>query len=125
MPETEGLQRWLDEREMRYQERFVALERTLAVALASAEKAVLKAENANEKRFESQNEFRGTLGDQARTLMPRAEVEALMTGVSEKIKRLEDAQIANTGLKTGVAQLISYAIAAAGVLVAIAALAFR
>lgn len=40
-------------------------------AFASSEKAILKAEASAERRFESVNEFRGQLADQARTLLPR------------------------------------------------------
>lgn len=43
-----------------------------------AEKAVLKAEISADKRFESVNEFRSTLSDQAGTFMPRKETESLV-----------------------------------------------
>ena len=48
-----------------------------SAALASAKEAVQKAESANERRFESVNEFRNTLADQQRTLVPRGELDAL------------------------------------------------
>lgn len=132
----EGNQALQAERDRRYTERFDAQERANAialaavekanqVALAAAEKAVLKAENAAERRFESQNEFRGTLSDQARTLMPRAEVEALVLGINDKLKRLDDSQIANAGKGAGIGAIVSYLFAVAGIAVAIAAVLFK
>lgn len=53
-------------------------------AIRSNALAVLKAEDASEKRFESVNEFRAQLNDQATTFVTRRELEA----VSEKIDRL-------------------------------------
>ena len=46
-------------------ERFDAQEKAMARALMAAEPAVLKAEAASEKRFESVNEFRGVLTAQS------------------------------------------------------------
>lgn len=55
-----------------------AAEKAVAAALAASEKAVNKAELAQGNVNETQNEFRGTLRDQAQTLMPRAEAENLV-----------------------------------------------
>ncbi len=52
----------------------VAQEKAVAAALAASEKAV-KAEIAQANVNETQNEFRGTLRDQAQMLMPRTEAE--------------------------------------------------
>jgi hypothetical protein len=59
------------------------------LALAAADRAVTKAETAAERRFDSVNEFRNTLSDQQRTLMPRAEAENRLGALSEKIGVLE------------------------------------
>jgi hypothetical protein len=59
------------------------------IALDAAEKAVLKAEQASEKRFEGVNEFRQTLTDQATTFITRKEVEALLMGVNATLGRLD------------------------------------
>ena len=86
----------IDGNDKRYEERFSASQKALelglagqkseiSAALAAADRAVLKAETATEKRFESVNEFRGTLDQQQRTLIPRSEVDVLMRGVEEKI----------------------------------------
>jgi hypothetical protein len=62
-----------------------AQEKAVAAALAAADRAVAKAETAAERRFESVNEFRATLTDQARTFMPRAESEQALRGLTEKL----------------------------------------
>jgi len=56
------------------EQRFKAQEQAVAFALASAEKAVTKAELAAEKRFESVNEFRNQLKDQTGTFLTRNEM---------------------------------------------------
>lgn len=56
------------------EQRFKAQEQAVAFALASAEKAVTKAELAAEKRFESVNEFRNQLKDQTGTFITRNEM---------------------------------------------------
>jgi hypothetical protein len=62
-----------------------AQEKAVAAALTAADRAVAKAESASEKRFESVNEFRATLTDQARTFMPRAEAEQAIRAMNEKL----------------------------------------
>jgi hypothetical protein len=51
-------------------------EKAVQTASTAAEKAVTKQEIATEKRFESVNEFRQTLTDQAGTFMTRGEAQA-------------------------------------------------
>lgn len=86
--------------DLRYQQRFdaqtKALDAALAAqkeavqtALAAAEKATTKAEVASDKRFDSVNEFRQTLTDQALTFMPRAEAEARLGSLAEKVDDLK------------------------------------
>lgn len=67
---------------------FAAQKDAINAALASADRAVSKAELATEKRFESVNEFRGTLDQQQRTLIPRSEVAVIKDGIDEKISQL-------------------------------------
>jgi hypothetical protein len=62
----------------------------VALALASSDKAVAKAETATEKRFEGVNEFRAQLNDQARTFMPRTESDASALRMAERIQELTD-----------------------------------
>jgi acyl-CoA reductase-like NAD-dependent aldehyde dehydrogenase len=65
---------------------FSAQKESVAAALAAADRAVQKAETSAEKRFEAVNEFRETLADQQRSLMPRAETEALMKAMDAKLE---------------------------------------
>lgn len=77
-------------------DRFAAREKTVAemfnrqtesvlAAMGSSEKAVLKAEAANERRFEAVNEFRAQLNDMISRLLPRGEAEARINSIGEKI----------------------------------------
>ena len=78
------MERFYEERDRRYENRFEGQEKAVAAALAAAEKqvttafaasekAVLKAEDAQREYNIRSNEFRGQLDDQAKTLMPRIE----------------------------------------------------
>ena len=62
-----------------------AAEKAVQTALVSAEKAVGKAEVAAEKRFESVNEFRGQLTDQAATFLSRNEADTRIGSLAEKL----------------------------------------
>ncbi|HXJ37752.1 MAG TPA: hypothetical protein VNH18_00665, partial [Bryobacteraceae bacterium] len=86
----------MNEREVRYEQRFqaqqkalqdalLAAEKAVSTAMASADRAVMKAEIAAEKRFEGLNELRGAMSDQAARLMPRAEAEVSFTAIREKV----------------------------------------
>ena len=86
----------IDEHDRRYEQRFVAQEKAVADAFLAAEKAVQaaltaqkeavnKAEAAAEKRFESVNEFRSQLGDQAATFLPRNEYLAQHQALIDKV----------------------------------------
>jgi chromosome segregation ATPase len=78
-----------DERDRRYEERFKAMDEKTSLALTASEKAVSKAEMATEKRFDSVNEFRGSLKDQAATLMPREEADAKFKALESKIDEMK------------------------------------
>lgn len=75
-----------DERDKRYAQRFTDLETALRAALAASEKAIGKAEIANENRFRGVNEFRQTLSDQAAQFMTRTEAIALTERNTERIR---------------------------------------
>jgi multidrug efflux pump subunit AcrA (membrane-fusion protein) len=95
------------EQDLRHQQRYdaqikaldaalLAAEKAVDAALKAAEKAVTKAEIAAEKRFESVNEFRGTLADQAAQLMSRTEVTALLAAVDARLAAMSEKIDANT-----------------------------
>jgi len=109
---------------------FVAQDEAVASALAASDRAVNKAEVASEKRFDSVNEFRATLADQQRTLMPRAETETLFKNIGEKIESIQTALVekisvlerslnVGSGQKSGVKEGWGYAVGAIGLLLAI------
>lgn len=110
---------------IRYEQRFVATSLATDAALTAAERAVLKAEAASEKRFESVNEFRNTLADQQRTLISRTEVDVLMRGVNEKISALQKTQDAALAERTGFKGGWGLAVGLLGVVSLLAALLAR
>jgi hypothetical protein len=85
------------ERDKRFDERYDAQEKAVEAALSAAEKAtsaafaaakeaVTKAEEAQQRVNVTQNEFRGTLADQAADLMPRKETETLIGTLGARIE---------------------------------------
>jgi hypothetical protein len=96
--------------------RFAAQESAVQAALASAEKAVVKAESAAERRFDSVNEFRATLADQARLLMPRAEAESAMKSLTEKLDALQMRVNARDDRGRGMGDIWGYIVGAVGIL---------
>ena len=88
-------------------------------AQAAAEKAVTKQEQASEKRFDSVNEFRNTLADQQRTLMPRTEAELLIKQLTEKIEANTTNLTTVAGQKSGAQNLFGYIVGAAGIALAL------
>jgi hypothetical protein len=92
-------ERLLVERHGFYLEKFEAIEEAFKAALGAqekltsasftaSEKAISKAEEAQSQYNIRSNEFRAQLGDQARTLMPRPEAEALNKVLEDKIADL-------------------------------------
>ena len=60
----------------------------VALALSASDKAGDKADAATEKRFESVNEFRAQLDDQAKTFISRVEFTGLRDSMSDKVDEL-------------------------------------
>lgn len=89
-------------------------DKQIAIALTSAEKAVTKAEAATEKRFDSVNEFRKTLSDQASSFVTRVEYDTL----KERIDRSEGKSL---GLSAG----WGYLVGIVGIVIAVAAFFFK
>lgn len=63
-----------------------AAEKAVAAALIAAKEAVNKAELAQQRTNEGQNEFRGQLKDQAATLLPRTEYILAHRALEEKVE---------------------------------------
>lgn len=96
---------------------------SMAAALLAAKEAVEKAERAAEKRFESVNEFRSQLADQAASFMPRSEAEALIRGSTEKIDALTARIDKHEGGAAGISSAGTIAAAVVTALIALAGLA--
>lgn len=117
----------IEANDVRYDQRFEASKEAIAsalnaakeaitAALSAADRAVQKAESASEKRFEGVNEFRATLSDQQRTLMPRQEAEALIRNLSDKIDAQDKRITESVSQRTGVGQGWQYALGAVGLI---------
>jgi len=83
----------INEREHQYQQRFEAQEKALRDALNAAGQAVTKAEAANEKRFDSVNEFRNQLRDQTATFITRAEYSAAHKQLTDQVAAILNSQV--------------------------------
>lgn len=68
-----------------------ASEKAVNAAMAASEKAVDKAETAANKRFESVNEFRGQLADQATTFATRNDMDFRVAALTDKMSSGFDA----------------------------------
>lgn len=95
-----------------------AAQTAVNAALSAAEKAVAKAEAASEKRFDSVNEFRGTLADQQRTLMPRAEVELTIQAMQTQIDAVQGRLAEGRGRSQGGREVWGYIVGVAGLVAA-------
>lgn len=78
-----------------YNQRFENLIEATKAALASADRAVNKAEQASDKRFESVNEFRSALTDATNKNVLRTEFDLVVDRLEQDIKNL---QLARTEL---------------------------
>lgn len=121
---------------LRYEQRFKDSGTAVQAALGAADRAVMKAEGAAEKRFEGVNEFRQTLADQQRTLIPRAEAEVRMGTIEARLteikrdfeSRLVSLVASNTersGKEEGAKITWAYIIGAAGLLLSLWTFAMR
>lgn len=97
-----------------------AAQTAVTAALSAAEKAVAKAEVASEKRFDAVNEFRATLADQQRTLMPRTEVELLVKAMQVQIQTNSKILSEMSGTRLGSHDTWAYIVGAIGILIALA-----
>lgn len=106
--QIDHLREIMDERDRQYAQRFAAQQEALAAALnaqkeavanalSAAKEAVNKAEDAANKRFESVNEFRQTLTDQAATLVSKDSFKALEDKVNSITARLDNTSASSAG----------------------------
>jgi len=109
-----GLREIMLANDVRYSERFEALKAANASALASADRALAKAEAASEKRFDNTNEWRQTMSDMTRTLMSRTEAISMYESNSEKIDDLMSRVKGIEGQSAGKLAFWGYVIGAVG-----------
>jgi hypothetical protein len=91
-------------------------------AMASAEKAILKAETATEKRFDSVNEFRQAMRDQQENFASKSETNMRIEDLTKRLDRVTSGMEMSTGRSSGLlaAGLLSgWAITTAIALIAI------
>jgi hypothetical protein len=106
----------IDQHDQRYKERFEAQNAQLAAALASAERAVEKAELATEKRFIEGNNYRADLDKQQRTFMPRLEAEGKFAQFTSDITALTSKIERQEGRGAGASVGWGYAVGAVGLI---------
>lgn len=80
----------LDGLSERMDERFQAHLKANEAAFHAAETATLKSEEATNDRFESVNEFRAQLNDQARTFVVRSEAQVVWNRTGERLTEIAD-----------------------------------
>jgi multidrug efflux pump subunit AcrB len=102
MTQEDHLKEIMDERDKKYMQMFKASQDAVSAALAAVHETNNKAEMAAEKRFESVNEFRSTLSDQASRLLPRSEYDSAHNSLSERVRELSARVDRQEGSKSGV-----------------------
>jgi hypothetical protein len=107
--EMDGLRGVMEERDRRYQAILDAMDDKTALALTSAKEAVIKAEIATEKRFDSVNEFRQTLNDYQTRLVTKPEydthnraLDGRLDDVKTELLKIRDIQTEMRGKGAGV-----------------------
>lgn len=74
----------------------------VSAAMASAEKAILKAETATEKRFDSVNEFRQAMKDQQDSFANKAETNLRLDEMVKRLDRISTGMEISSGKASGV-----------------------
>jgi hypothetical protein len=97
----EYVDRRFDDQDKAVQTALTSAEKAVVAALAAAKEAVSKAETANDKRFDSVNEFRAQLADQTANLMPRTEYTVQHKAIEEKLADLINRVNTSDGKSSG------------------------
>lgn len=87
--QLDALRRETAERVARFETLIDANRREIQVIQDAAHEAITKAETANERRFESVNEFRAQLSDQTASFMPREVYDAAHQQLIDRVASLE------------------------------------
>ncbi|MDD5371531.1 MAG: hypothetical protein PHQ40_20830 [Anaerolineaceae bacterium] len=104
----------MDERDRKYEAKF-----------AAAREAVLKAEAATERRFESVNEFRQQMADMQASLVRKGEVDIRFEAMEKRLDAVAMQLQAHRGQDRGMGIAWGAGLALLGLLVAIAGLVVK
>lgn len=96
--------------------RFEDQDKAVQAALASAEKAVVTARNANDKRFEAANEVKATFSEDLARKLDRTEYTSNHKSLEDKIDALTDRMNRNEGHSGGLNAGWGYLVGAIGLL---------
>lgn len=102
------------ELDKRSEQRFEDQEKSVQAAMLAAKEAVLKAENAAEKRADAANEFRAQLADQAATFMPRTETQLIHSALSARVDAVEASIERSVGRSHGLTDSWGYLVGLVG-----------
>lgn len=91
----------------------------------TSQRAIEKAEAAVERRLEGMNEFRASLADQARLLMPRLEADSRISALAEQIRNLESRIDRQEGRGSGLNAGWGYLIGAVGLIAGLIGIVLR
>lgn len=108
-----------------FEQRLTDQDKAVQAALTAAKEAVLKAENATDKRFDSVNEFRQQLNDQTNTFLSRPEYNAQHKALEDKVSDLTDRVNTTDGKSSGVSASWGYLVGFLGIAATIIAIASR
>ncbi len=108
------LRQHIDQQVVQIQQALDAARRETGIIHESSEKAIQKAEDASNKRFDSFNGFREQLNDQAKDFMPREVADAQIKELDKRISSLQQSQDTSAGKDIGSDKTVAYIVTAAG-----------
>lgn len=112
----------LRQKDLRDEQRFQAQNQAINAALLAAKEAAARAETANDRRFDSVNEFRAALDDKTRSQVSSDRFESVVDAFNARLRelaaRVDKTEGKSTGLNAG------WSILVAAVLLAIAVISF-
>jgi hypothetical protein len=103
--------------------KFIALEKQLLAALASAERAANILETQSKEWRSSANEWRGAMQDRDRLLVPRDTFDTALAARDKQLSDLNDRLTRAEGAKKGAGDLVGWIFGAVGLLAAIVVVA--
>lgn len=108
------VQSLFDEHDKRYEQRFIAQKEALESALASAIRAVDKAESIAEKWRQNANEWRAAMSDRDRAYLTKEAAEIKFSAIDKAIDEGKDSRIRMQGKTAGLSQGWGFLVGAMG-----------